>query len=73
MTRGKVGVDQLNGWCGAPHTFCLASLSFEYLARQKCIFSFGGDCTGSVPSEAFPIDVTICYYRDLSVTFELSI
>ncbi len=24
--------------------FLLASLSFEYLARQKCILSFGGDC-----------------------------
>ncbi len=26
----------------APPTFHLAPLSFEYLARQKCILSFGG-------------------------------
>ncbi len=39
-------LDQLNGWFGAPPTFHLALLSFEYSARQKCIvlLSFGGDC-----------------------------
>ncbi len=40
--RGKV--DQLNAGFGAPPTFHLALLSFEYSARQKCILSFGGDC-----------------------------
>ncbi len=38
-------LDQLNGRFGAPPTFHLAPLSFEYSARQKCILSFGGDCT----------------------------
>ena len=37
-------LDQINGVCGAPPIFHLGPLSFEYLARQKCIFSFGGDC-----------------------------
>ena len=35
---------QLNGGFGAPPTFHLAPLSFEYSAQQKCILSFGGDC-----------------------------
>ncbi len=39
-------LDQLNGGFGAPPTFNLAPLSFEYSARQKCILSFGGDCKG---------------------------
>ncbi len=38
-------LDQLNGGFGAPPTFHLAPLSFEYSARQKCILSFGGDCS----------------------------
>ncbi len=37
-------LDQLNGGFGAPLTFHLPPLSFEYSARQKCILSFGGDC-----------------------------
>ncbi len=37
-------LDQLNGGFGAPPTFHVALLSFEYSARQKCILSFGGDC-----------------------------
>ncbi len=36
-------LDQLNVWFGAPPTFHSPPLSFEYLARQKCILSFGGD------------------------------
>ncbi len=38
-------LDQLNDGFGAPPTFHLVSLSFEYSARQKCILSFGGDCS----------------------------
>ncbi len=37
-------LEQLNGGVGAPRTFHLPPLNFEYLARQKCILSFGGDC-----------------------------
>ena len=41
---------QLNGGFGALPTFHLGPLSFEYSARQKCILSFGGDCSlGFVP------------------------
>ena len=38
------GVDQLIGGFGAPPTFHLVPLSFEYSARQKCIpvLCFGG-------------------------------
>ncbi len=46
--RGNVGgVSQWgldHGGFGAPPTFHLAPLSFEYSARQKCILSFAGDC-----------------------------
>ncbi len=31
---------------GTCPTFHLASVKFEYSARQKCILSFGGDCIG---------------------------
>ena len=37
-------LDQLNGWFGAFPNFHLTPLSFEYLARRKCILSYAGDC-----------------------------
>ncbi len=48
-TRGKVWdvpqslLSWSNDGCGAPPTFHLDFLSFEYSARQKCILPIGGD------------------------------
>ena len=47
-------LDQLNGMCGAPPTFHLIPLIFEYSARQKCILSLGGDCICSNQRWAVP-------------------
>ncbi len=44
QNEARPRLDQLKGGFGAPPTFHLALLNFEYSARQKCILSFGGDC-----------------------------
>ena len=40
--------------------FSSGPLSFEYLAWQKCIHSFGGDCMTSIVNKIHRLDVNCC-------------
>ena len=48
-----LSLDKFKGGCGAPRTFHLAPLSFEYSARQKCVLSFGRRVF-TLPKNSFP-------------------